>query len=51
MSYIISTDSTADLPASYVKEHDIAVQFLSYAFGDTIYELVSAPTVGGCMRM
>lgn len=38
MKYIISTDSTADLPASYVKEHDIAVQFLSYAFGDTIYE-------------
>lgn len=37
MKYIISTDSTADLPASYVKEHDISVQFLSYAFGDTVY--------------
>lgn len=37
MSYIISTDSTADLPASYVKEHGIAVQFLSYAFGDEVY--------------
>ena len=37
MSYIISTDSTADLPASYVKQHGVAVQFLSYAFGDTVY--------------
>lgn len=37
MKYIISTDSTADLPASYSKEHGIAVQFLSYAFGDTVY--------------
>lgn len=37
MKYIISTDSTADLPASYVKEHGISVQFLSYAFGDTVY--------------
>ncbi len=37
MSYIISTDSTADLPASYVKQHGIAVQFLSYSFGDTVY--------------
>lgn len=37
MKYIISTDSTADLPASYVKEHGIAIQFLSYAFGDTVY--------------
>lgn len=39
MKYIISTDSTADLPASYVKEHGIAIQFLSYAFGDTVYGL------------
>ena len=37
MKYIISTDSTADLPVSYVKEHGISVQFLSYAFGDTVY--------------
>lgn len=37
MKYIISTDSTADLPVSYSKEHGIAVQFLSYAFGDTVY--------------
>lgn len=37
MKYIISTDSTADLPASYVNEHGVAVQFLSYAFGDTVY--------------
>ena len=39
MKYIISTDSTADLPVSYVKEHGIAIQFLSYAFGDTVYGL------------
>ena len=39
MNYIISTDSTADLPASYVKEHGIAIQFLSYTFGDTVYDL------------
>ena len=39
MKYIISTDSTADLPESYVKEHGIAIQFLSYAFGDTVYGL------------
>lgn len=39
MKYIISTDSTADLPESYIKEHGIAVQFLSYAFGDTVYGL------------
>lgn len=39
MKYIISTDSTADLPESYVKEHGIAVQFLSYAFGDTVFGL------------
>ncbi|MBP3616624.1 MAG: DegV family protein [Lachnospiraceae bacterium] len=37
MKYIISTDSTADLPVSYVKEHEVSVQFLSYAFGDTVY--------------
>ena len=37
MKYIISTDSTADLSVSYVKEHGISVQFLSYAFGDTVY--------------
>lgn len=37
MKYIISTDSTADLPDSYVKEHGLAIQFLSYAFGDTVY--------------
>lgn len=37
MNYIISTDSTADLPDSYTKEHGIAIQFLSYAFGGNIY--------------
>lgn len=39
MKYIISTDSTADLPMSYVKEHGLAIQFLSYAFGDTVYDI------------
>jgi len=39
MKYIISTDSTADLPKSYTKEHGVAVQFLSYAFGDTVYDI------------
>ncbi len=39
MKYIISTDSTADLPMSYVKEHGLAVQFLSYSFGDTVYDI------------
>lgn len=37
MKYIISTDSTADLPESYVKEHGLVIQFLSYTFGDTTY--------------
>lgn len=37
MKYIISTDSTADLPDSYVAEHGLAIQFLSYTFGDTTY--------------
>lgn len=41
MKYIISTDSTADLPASYVKEHGLAVQFLSYAFGDEVYDITT----------
>lgn len=39
MSFIISTDSTADLPDSYVKEHGLAIQFLSYSFGDDVYGL------------
>lgn len=38
MKYIISTDSTADLPDSYVKEHGLAIQFLSYTFDDTVYD-------------
>lgn len=37
MKYIISTDSTADLPDSYVKEHGLVVQFLAYTFGETTY--------------
>lgn len=39
MKYIISTDSTADLPDSYIAEHGIAIQFLSYAFGDEVFGL------------
>ena len=35
--YIISTDSTADLPESYIKEHGIMIQNLSYCFGDEVY--------------
>ncbi len=37
MKYIISTDSTSDLPASYVKEHNIVTQFLSYTFDNEVY--------------
>lgn len=37
MKYIISTDSTADLPASYIEEHGVVIQFLSYAFGNDVY--------------
>lgn len=53
MPYIISTDSTADLPASYVKEHGLSVQFLSYAFGDTVYgadNQMDAHAFYECMR-
>lgn len=35
--FLISTDTTADLPASYVKENNIDVHTLFYSFGDTIY--------------
>lgn len=35
--FILSCDSTSDLPDSYVKEHGLIVQFLSYRFGDTVY--------------
>lgn len=38
MKYIISTDSTADLPDSYVKEHGLAIQFLSYTFDEMVYD-------------
>lgn len=36
-NYIISCDSTADLPDSYIKEHGILLQYLSYNFGDEVY--------------
>lgn len=35
--YIISTDSTADLPEGYIKEHGIIIQELSYCFGDEVH--------------
>ena len=35
--FLISTDTTADLPASYVKEHNIDIHTLFYAFGEVIY--------------
>ena len=35
--FLISTDTTADLPASYVKENNIDIHTLFYAFGEVIY--------------
>lgn len=35
--YIISTDSTADLPEEYIKEHGIIIQNLSYCFGEEVF--------------
>ena len=37
--FLISTDTTADLPASYVKENNIDIHTLFYAFGEVIYGL------------
>ncbi len=39
--YIISTDSTADLPLDYTKEHKIVIQDLSFSFGDEMYRGLS----------
>ena len=36
-NYIISCDTTADLPESYIQEHHILLQHLSYQFGDEIF--------------
>lgn len=35
--FLISTDTTADLPASYVKENNIDIHTLFYVFGEVIY--------------
>ncbi|MBQ7637023.1 MAG: DegV family protein [Lachnospiraceae bacterium] len=35
--YVISTDSTADLPVEYSNEHNIVIQDLSFSFGDEMY--------------
>lgn len=35
--YVISTDSTADLPDSYVKENGLYIQDLHYSFGNEVY--------------
>lgn len=35
--YVISSDSTCDLPESYVKEHGLNILLLAYRFGDISY--------------
>lgn len=39
--YIISTDSTADLPKSFVQENNLSIQDLGFSFGDELYRGVS----------
>lgn len=39
--YVISTDSTADLPDSYVDKYNIVIQDLGFSFGDELYRGVS----------
>jgi len=36
-NFLISTDTTSDLPLDYTKENNIDVHVLFYAFGDTVY--------------
>ncbi len=36
-SFVITTDSTSDLPESYLKEKDMKEALLSYSLGDKIY--------------
>ena len=38
--YIISTDCMADLPAAYIKEHNISLHPLYYMLGDQTYNLL-----------
>ena len=35
--FVISTDTTSDLPKSYIQENNIGIHQLYYAFGDEIY--------------
>ena len=35
--YVISTDSTADLPKSYISQHELVIQDLGFSFGDELY--------------
>ena len=37
-NYLITTDSTCDLPNSYYSEHQIGLMFLSYTIEDVTYE-------------
>ena len=39
--YIISTDSTADLPIEFSEQHNIVIQDLSFSFGDEMYRGLS----------
>ena len=36
--YVIMTDTTADLPESYIKEHQLAILSLSYTIDGTTYD-------------
>ncbi len=36
--FVISTDTTADLPAEYIKEHNIDIHALYYAFDDEVHD-------------
>jgi EDD domain protein, DegV family len=44
-NYIITTDSNADLPADYIKKHELTIIPQYYAFGDIVYgdELLLTP--------
>ena len=35
--FVISTDTTSDLPESFIQKNDIDIHPLYYAFGDEIY--------------
>lgn len=37
-SFIISTDTTADLPADYIAKHDLGMMSLTYTLNDTTYD-------------